>query len=92
MTDTHNEAQILSPLTLEEWSHLVQQWQQKEDELTKLARTTRIPREERRPREIELANLLGKLDKEYFDRLPRLPLSRCPYCRELLIRQFDPLA
>jgi hypothetical protein len=27
---------------------------------------------------------------EYFDRLPRLPLSRCPHCGQVLARAFDP--
>jgi len=42
--------------------------------------------EQRQPIRLELQ----QLDKEYEERLPILPLSRCPYCRKLLLRRFDP--
>ena len=39
---------------------------------------------------LRLEALRDGLRVEYADRLPRVPLSRCPYCEEPLVRVFDP--
>ena len=44
----------------------------------------------RRAREAVAA--LGVLEAEYFRRLPRLALSRCPLCDKALFRSFDAFA
>jgi hypothetical protein len=51
-----------------------------------VARTPRMPLAQRQ----QLAAGLRKLLSEYYDRLPRMTLSRCPYCGLALERTFDP--
>src|SRR5688500_4242878 len=33
--------------------------------------------------------ILEKVESEYFQRLPRIPISRCPLCDKPLVRTFD---
>jgi hypothetical protein len=80
----------IQPLTQPEWAQLLTQYHKFDVQLKKVSTNNRIPKEEQRKEEKRLAAILTKLDKEYIARLPRLPLSRCPYCKELLMWMFDP--
>ena len=87
---TSSEHDKPQPLTHSEWAQLLTRYHKFDDQLKKVSTNNRIPKEEQEKEEDRLADIVVTLWREYFARLPRLPLSRCPYCGDLLRWMFDP--
>ena len=76
-----------SPLTRDVRDALLHAYDEAVERLVKgVSGTPPIPLEEEKKLKAECEAPL----QEYYDRLPRMTLSRCPYCKELLKHVFDP--
>lgn len=72
-------------MTKQERDALIQQYHELSDELLQLIRS-----KENRDRQRELKEERKQVKQAYFDGLPRIAISRCPFTQEPLIRAFDP--
>jgi hypothetical protein len=80
-------ADAVSPLTAEERARLIARVAELRRTLAETARERpNMPYAER----AALREQTEVLRDEYFARLPRVPMSRCPVCGEELVRAFDP--
>src|SRR5918911_4198066 len=67
---------------------------QRDEILQRYTRAAEIRKKARDEEDFDLArrqlNIMEEAEEEYFERLPRLTMSCCPFCGKPLIRSFDP--
>ncbi|MBD3299262.1 MAG: hypothetical protein GF341_11440 [candidate division Zixibacteria bacterium] len=81
------EQRVVKPLTKDERDALLEEFNAIQDAIQEgVKKKPRMSDDERDA----LRDKRDKLRQEYFDRLPRILVSRCPVCKTELMRAFDP--
>lgn len=78
---------MVATMTVEEREQLLRKFDRAVDDLARAAKERPAPNYHSLKPE---KNAIAALQKEYFERLPRIDLSRCPFCEAVMTHSFDP--